>query len=79
MFLFQTHTLSHSWTLQVALAFFIRGNPISSSEESTRCATLDAPAPTAPLTTYVNSAARGAAFSLQVEMNPDLLRDRQAG
>ena len=43
-------------------------------------ATLDAPAAsTAPLTTYINSAARGAAFSLQVETNPDLLRDRQAG
>ena len=52
---------------------------ISSSEESTRHATLDAPASTAPLTTYVNSAARGAAFCLQVETNPDLLRDRQAG
>ena len=52
---------------------------ISSSEESTRSATLDVPASTAPLTTYVNSAARGAAFSLQVETNPDLLRDRQAG
>ena len=52
---------------------------ISSSEESTRGATLDAPAWTTPLTTYVNSAARGAAFSLQVEANPDLLRDRQAG
>ena len=52
---------------------------ISSSEVSTRRATLDAPASTAPLTTYINSAARGAAFSLQVEMNPDLLRDRQAG
>ena len=52
---------------------------ISSSEESTRCATLDAPASTAPLTKYVNSAALGAAFSLQVETNPDLLHDRQAG
>ena len=40
---------------------------IFSSEESTR------------LTTYINSAACGAAFSLQVETNPDLLRDRQAG
>ena len=52
---------------------------ISSSEESTRCATFDAPASTAPLMTYVNSAACGAAFSLQVETNPDLLSDRQAG
>ena len=52
---------------------------ISSSNESTRRATLDAPASTAPLTTYVNSAARGAAFSLQLETNPDLLHDRQAG
>ena len=52
---------------------------ISSSEESTRRATLDVPASTAPLSTYVNSAARGTAFSLQVETNADLLRDRQAG
>ena len=42
---------------------------ISSSEESTKRATIDAPASTAPRTTYVNSATRGAAgtaFSLQV-------------
>ena len=53
---------------------------ISSSEESARRATLDVPALIhAPLTTYVNSAARGAAFSHQVETNPDLLHDRQAG
>ena len=67
------NTLSHSWTLWEACAFHILGT-ISSSEESTRRATLDA-----PLTTYVNSAARGAALYLQVETNPDLLRDRQAG
>ena len=78
MFLFQAHTLSHSWTLRAAHVFHILGNP-SSSEESSRRATLDAPASTAPLTTYANSASRGAAFSLQVETNPDLLRDRQAG
>ena len=27
MFLFQAHTLSHSWTLRAARAFFILGNP----------------------------------------------------
>ena len=27
MFLFQVHTLSHSWTLRAARAFFILGNP----------------------------------------------------
>ena len=52
---------------------------ISSSEESTRRVTLDVPASIAPLTTYINSAACGSAFSHQVEKNPDLLRDRQAG
>ena len=78
VFISVTHTLTlvdvvsgprlpHSW------------KSISTSEESTRRATLDVPASTAPLTTYINSAACGAAFSLQVETNPDILRDRQAG
>ena len=61
-------------------AFLILGNPsLVLKSPPGDFATLDAPASTAPLTTYVKSAARGAAFSLQVETNPDLLRDRQAG
>ena len=65
---------SHSWTLRAAYAFLILGNPSLVLKSPP-----GVPASTAPLTTYVNSAARGAAFSLQVETNPDLLRDRQAG
>ena len=78
MFLFQAHTHSHTRGRCERPAPSLFLVIISSSEESTRRATLDAPASIAPLTTYVNSAARGAAFSLQVE-TPDLLRDRQAG
>ena len=74
-----SHTHSHTCgRCERPAPSFILGT-ISGSEESTRRATIDVPASTAPLTTYVNSAARGAAFSLQVETNPDLLRDRQAG
>ena len=76
MFLFQAHTLSHSWTLRAAHAFLILGNPSLG---------LKSPPGMPPSMLQprqhdqVNSAARGAAFSLQVETNPDLLRDRQAG
>ena len=78
-FLFQAHTLSHSSTLRAARAFLILGNP---------SLVLKSP-PGVPPSTFqplqhhsrptLNSAAHGAAFSLQVETNPDLLRDRQAG
>ena len=62
VFILGTHTLT---LVDVASGprLLYSWQSISSSEESTRRATLDVPASTAPLTTYINSAARGTAFS----------------
>ena len=80
--LFQAHTLSRLWRYERPLAFLILGNPslVLKSPPDVQPSTPQ-PRPTTHVlrhvTSYVTCSWR--CFSLQVQTNPNILRDRQGG